>query len=406
MTVNLKKRLAGRSALQAFRDDLPLGGVEPTREDNEAILVATLMRQSLVAAPAQGARIRAEALSRARESLGSEALAEGCTYDEHAALSDIDILRVLAQRVALAGRVNLAQHLLETATELARDPMDSGRLLSDRSRNARKQGQLDLSEEQALELLRRGTRAKSDELMALAAGQLASIAQVRGNLVAMRERLEESITAARRGGLAKLTASAEAGLGIHAAYAGRYGDAVALLWSAYRRSRGKGTIALSALGNLAQTLLVSGRPDESRKIATLILQSRPPMQNALPVLGGYALSSARLSDAPAVTWACDQVRMHARSRHHAREVAGALVECGMALELIGRAAQAGVLRRRAEAIATDHGFHDLMFSEGLRAWTGMTPDREPFAGDAAQAAAEIASLDLPRFEADVRLVFA
>ena len=406
MTVNLKQRLAGRSALQAFRDDLPLGGGEPTREDNEAILVATLMRQSLMAAPAEGARIRVEALALARESLGADVLAEGCTYDERAAESDIDILRLLSQRVALAGRVNLAQHLLETAAELARDPMDSGRLLSDRSRNSRKQGQLDLSEEQALELLRRGTRAKSDELVALAAGQLASIAQVRGNFVAMRERLEESIAAARRGGLTRLIASAEAGLGVHAAYAGRYGDAVTLLWSAYRRSRGKGTIALAALGNLAQTLLICGRPEESRKIATLILQSRPPMQNALPVLGGYALSSARLSDASAVTWACDQVRMHARSRHHAREVAGALVECGLALELIGREAQAGVLRRRAEAIAAEHGFHDLTFSEGLRAWSGVAPDREPFAGEAEQVAAEIASLEVPRFEADVRLVFA
>lgn len=406
MTVNLKNRLAGRSALQAFRDDLPLGGGEPSREDNETILVATLMRQSLMASPAEGARIRTEAIALARESLGSDALAEGCTYDERPATTDIDILRLLSQRVALAGRVNLAQHLLETATELASDPMDCGRLLSDRARNSRKQGLLDLSEAQALELLRRGTRAGSDELIALANGQLASTAQVRGNFVAMHERLEESIAAARRGKFARLTASAEAGLGIHAAYAGRYGDAVTLLWSAYRRSRGKGTIALAALGNLAQTLLVCGRPEESRKVATLILQSRPPMQNALPVLGGYALSSARLSDASGVTWACEQVRMHARSRHHAREVAGALVECGMALELIGREAQAGVLRRRAEAIAIEHGFHDLTFAEGLRAWSGVTPDREPFAGEAARAAAEIASLELPRFEADVRLVFA
>jgi hypothetical protein len=312
---------------------------------------------------------------------------------------------LVAQRAALDGRVNVAQHVLESATEVASDPIDMGRVLADRARNSRKQGHIDLAEEQALDLLRRGRRIASSELIALAKNQLAAFAQVRGNLPEFRSLLEESVAEATRAGLRRLLASGYAGLGFHAARTGNHGDAVAHLWAAYQKSGGSGAIAMAALVNLSQTLLISGRPKESKKVSMLLLEQGPPIQSALPALGSYAIASARLSDNASVMWASSQVRHFAKSPHHAREVAEALLECGLALEMLGHGAQGGVLRRRAEAISVAQGFHDLTFSEAIPSSSGIVPARAPFTVEAERATAEIASIETLTPGTDARPVF-
>jgi hypothetical protein len=307
---------------------------------------------------------------------------------------------LVAQRAALDGRVNVAQHVLESATEVASDPIDAGRLLADRARNSRKQGRLDLAEAQANELRRRAQRLPSAELTALAIDQLAALAQTRGNFVDLRSHLEAAVSAAREAGTARLMASAHLGLGVESAMRGRYGESVEYLWRSHQEAGGDPVISSAALGNLAQTLLVSGRPAESRKVAMLVLQSKPTIQNTLPVLGGYAVASARMADANGVAWASGQVQHISKARHYAREVAGALIDCASALDAINRAAQAEVLRERAEAMAREFGFHDLTFVEALIAG-GSAPVRQAFTGYAAQVADEIASLEVSSLEADV-----
>jgi hypothetical protein len=152
--------------------------------------------------------------------------------------------------------------------------------------------------------------------------------------------------------------------------------------------------------NLATTLLISGRPLEARKIATMVLQQPVPAISALPSLGTYALATASLGDVDAVLWASAQVRQFGRLRHAARELAEAMIECAAALEAIGRAAQAGVLKRRGEAIAQRHGFHDLTFEEAaVSARGGRLPVH--FHEAAAGAAAEIEELNVPRIPADL-----
>lgn len=397
--VKAEARLTGQSALQAFKSDLPLGGDSPTREDEAAILVATLLRQHL-AAPSDpsAARIRAYAVSLATESLGKAALDEGCTYDDHPSRSDVDILRRMAQRTELSGRVKLSAHLLESAAEISSGALDRGRVLSDRSRNARKQGQIDLAEAQAEELKRIGSRLSEGELTALAHLQLASLRQLKGNFSAFKSHLEEAARTATKSGMTRLRASAELGLGTHAALSGDQGTAVGYLWSAHRAVGGKGTVANGALVNLAHSLLLSGRPEEARKVAGLLLGTTPPLQSALPALGGHALASARLNDAEAVEWASSRVRQLAKTRHFAREVAEALMECSAALELVGKQPQSQVLRRRAESMIANFGFHDLTFSEVLSTIHGV-PARQAFKGAGARAEREIAALDVPRFPA-------
>lgn len=406
MTVNTKTGLSGQSALQAYRADLPRGGAEPTAYDGDAILVATLVRQSLSGGHDVGERIRAEAIAMAKRSLGAPALLAGCTYDDHAAESDVDVMRLLAQRTAQSGWLCLSQHLLESTTEFATDPIDCGRLLADRARNSRKQGRLDLSEEQTLELMRRGKRLSSTYLIALAHDMLGGLAQTRGNFVELAKHAEESVRLSQEWGFRRLLASGYGGLGVRAGMSGQYGEAVVYFWSSYHTAGESGVTASASLGNLAQILLLSGRPADARKIATLVLHSRPPIQNALPLLGGYAVASARVGDREGVEWACNQVRHLARSPHYAREIAGALLECATGLEEIGRHPQASVLRRRAESIATDFGFHDLTFSEALVAGSGAPPARQEFVGAAARAAAEIAELEVSRIASNFELAFA
>src|SRR4051812_8897874 len=206
-------RLVGRSALQAFQADLPEGWGRPTRDDNAAVLAATMLRQSLAAEDEETAsRVRAEALTIARESLGEDALATGCSYDDFPARSSADVFRLLAQRTDHSGRVHLAAHILESAVAIALDPIDAARTHWDHSRMLRKLGQIDLSYEQTLQLLREARRLKSPDLAARAHSAFVAIAQTRGNYVEMRTQTKRVIRIAKSARLNSLLASGYSGL--------------------------------------------------------------------------------------------------------------------------------------------------------------------------------------------------
>jgi tetratricopeptide (TPR) repeat protein len=400
-----RDRLMGQSALQAYQADLPIGGTSPTPKDQAAVLTATLLRQSLIAGDdSLSERMRAEAVSIARTNIGEAALREGCSYQDHPADSPTDVMRVLAQQSSQAGRNNLAQHLLESLAEIETDPVGRGRILADRCRVSRRLNYLDLSSEQAHELLRVGRRVRNTELMALAHMLLGAVAEARGNRVEFRACISRTLRLAKAAGLRRLEASAHEGLGTSDAMLGRYGDAVGHYWRAYRLAEGRGHVARAVLGNLAQTLLYSGRPTEARNVAAMVLRDSPPLIGRFPVLGAFALASANLGDAEAVRWACAQVRQLAKSRHHARESAEAMIECAAALEAIGDLGPAGVLRRRGSAIAERYGFHALTFEEAmLSARRGARPEIH-FHGAAADAAAEIVKMDVPRIPNDLALL--
>jgi hypothetical protein len=396
--VKFSRSLLGESALQAFRSDLPERGARTDAEDEASILVATILRQQFAIPDRDPARKRlvSEAIDLARNSLGPGALDEGCSYDEHPARSDVDVVRRLVQRTEHKGWLRLSQHLLESLAGMATDAIDQGRVLYDRARNSRKQGQLELSLAQADELGRFARRIESDELLARFHSSNCAYSQIRGNFVEMRRSAEALLQLAKQKGFRRFEATANAALGIVEARTGRYGEGVAHLWSAYRIVDGKGVIAGESLGNLAQLLAISGRPVEGRKAASLYLSMTNRPQSRLPALGTYVLCSARLGDAEAVGWACDRVRAFAEGMTFPREVAEALLECAIALDIIGREEEAGVFRQRAEALATSFGFHDLTFAESLVAAHGQPSERPPFKGVGARAEQEIAELDVPR----------
>lgn len=393
-----QQRLTGQSALQAYRADIP-GGAEPSRDDNTVVVIATLLRQSLAAdAPVLvESPMVVEALAMARASLGPAMLAQGCSYDDHPSESFSDVIRLLAQRTDHAGRLQVAQHLLESAAEIERDAVEAGRILYDRARISRKLGHFDLASAQCDQLLREARRLRSPELKARAHGELAALGETRGNYVEMRDQCERSLRVARRAGLKRLAANAHAGVAKASAISGRFGDAIDHLWSAYELSGGQGIIARASLGNLAQTLLVSGRPAEARKISAMILDASPPILSALPSIGCYALASARLQDVEAVEWASGQVRRLSSATHHAHEIAEALMECGAALELIGRSAEGGMLRSRARAMAASFGFHAFTFDEALLSTAAIAPASQQVDVAAERVAVAIAAVEVPRF---------
>jgi tetratricopeptide (TPR) repeat protein len=388
-------RLIGQSALQAFRADFPVDGTGPTQEDHATVLVATLLRQSLAAEDGTAERMREEALEIARASLGERALEQGSTYDGFPARSRTDTIRLLSQRSDLAGRLHLAEHLLASAAEMETNPVDAGRIVVDRAKISRKRGQLDLSLEQLQQLLRQARRLKSMELVAKAHIGIAAVAETRGNFVEFRVQVKRAIRIARSARLNTLLASGYSGLATAEAIAGQYGDAVTHFWKGYQLIGGHGQIARALLGNLGQTLLLSGRPVEARKVASSVLQNDPPIISALPCLGTYAIASAQLQDAEAVRWASAAVRRLASGHTTPKDLAEALMECSAALESIGDRSEAETMKGRADALAEQHGLHALTFREAMRS-VQLLGQPQRFNAAASEAAAQIDGLEVPR----------
>lgn len=385
----------GQSALQAFRADFPADGSSPTPEDHAAVLVATLLRQSLAAEGTAAERVREDALKIARASLGEHALEQGSTYDGFPARSRTDTIRLLSQRTDLAGRLHLAEHLLESAAEMETDRVDAGRILADRAKMSRKRGQLDLSFEQLQQLLRDARVLKSSELAAKAHLGIAAVAETRGNFVEFRVRIKRVIRIAKAARLNNLLAVGYSGLATAESVGGRYGEAVACFWKAYRLIGGNGQIARAVLGNLAQTLLISGRPTEARKISVMVLQNAPPVITTLPTLGTYAIASAQLGDAEAVRWAGAEVRRLARGHTTPRDLAEALIECSAALQSIGETSDVATMRAQADELARRNGLHGLTFHEAVQSVKVLSKPHR-FGAAATEVADEIVQLEVPR----------
>lgn len=390
-----KQRLLGQSALQAFRADLNPCAPEGSPEDQATILVATLLRQSLAAPDdLSAAPIREKALELARSSLGEHALSEGCTYDDFPARSSSDVIRLLSQRADRGGRLNLALHLIESANEIESDPLERGRILAEAVRTTRKLGHLDLSLEQSHQLLRHGRELRSPELTVKAHFEQAAVAQTRGNYVDFRAKTRAGLRIAKANRLRRLSANGWSGLGTSNALQGRYGDAVACFWKAYEQSGGAGQIAVATMGNLGNTLLISGRPAEARKVVSLAMQTAPK-GSLFSMLGTFAVSSAQLGDAEGVRWAAAQVAHFASVQGNAVEIAEALMECSAALAAIGEKTEADAVKRRSEEMAARYGFHGLTFKEAMQSVRRIS-EPPAFNQAGSKAAAAIDDLQAPR----------
>jgi hypothetical protein len=194
----------------------------------------------------------------------------------------------------------------------------------------------------------------------------------------------------------RLSASGYTGLATVSAMKGRYGDAVANYWRAYELTGGKGFIAQTALGNLGQTLLISGRPAEARKVAAAVLQKGSPGTRA-PTLGLFAIASAHLGDNEAVRWAAAQVNQLSKGPGHAREIAEALMECSAALNAVAQKSEAAAMKHRSEQMAIRYGFHGLTFQEAMKSVQRIS-EMSSFNKAGTQATMAIEELEAPPIE--------
>lgn len=394
MTSSARSHPIAQSALEAYRADVARASSESTPLDGIAIDVLGLLTQAETAADTADSarRLQSIALSIARGAFTDAEVAIGCSYDDGPAGSDVEIIRLLAERIEVNGRLKVARGLLERAAGFTQDELSRGRLMVDRARNARRQGLMDLAKAQFEHALRHGKRHKLPEIRARAYMGLAGCAQSRGNYAEMRRLLPLGLQASKRAGSLRLEAHALMGLGTTAALAAQYDDAVKHLWRAHQVAVTP-AIAHEAGCNLAQVLLLSGRNQEARRLANSLFQFVLPARIALPLLGSFAIASARLGAREDVEWASREVSRLGSQTLYPREVAVALAECGAALAAIGHAQQAEILRQRSEELAISHGFHDLTFAEAIAAASAPAPPSGSLKGGAARAAKAILQLE-------------
>ena len=352
------KRLAGATALQSAHSDMQRATGHASTAVGNMLLVATLLRQTAVREDQRSRRI---ALRLARETLGANALRRGCTNDHRPAESELDVIRLLAHHAQQAGFLATAQNLLESASHLCETPLDRGRLLTERARNSRKLGLLDLCQAQNAAVLALANEIDSDELRVRATFDLAALAQTRGNFVAMKRFLQRGIRVAEQGGFGPLAATGYIGLGIHAAKRGQFDEAVSYLWTAYGRSDGRSEAAQEVLVNLGQVFLDAGHPAEAQIVSSLARQAATSVHLTLPALGCLAVASARIGDRKTTNKACAAIRKLDKPGLYPRELAGALLDCSAAMAALGATAQAVALHERAMTLAGEYGFHDLTF---------------------------------------------
>ena len=362
-------------------------------DDGDALLIAMLLRAAVSTGNVKAVRTRliSDAVRKARKWLGRDRLARGTTYGRRAARSRLEVLRLAAETVEQHGQLNLSANMLEAIQLVATGPIDTGRVIADRARNARKRGDASVATAQYIELLRIGKRHDSPELVAAAYIGLSALAQVRGNLAEMTSLALRAARIADTHGLRRIAATAYGALGIQAAGRSDFDTAVIHLWKSYRLSVGDDAARAELLTNLGQVFLMAGHAKEAHVASAVVLGRKPSRRIALPALGAFAMAAATLGNDDEVHWAAAQVRRLAKSRGHAREIAGALAECAAALRMIGEESQAGVLHRRAEALAEKHGFFDLTFAESL-AVRPAAPARLALTRSAALAALEVERL--------------
>jgi tetratricopeptide (TPR) repeat protein len=359
----------GPSALSAYRSDLPLGTVEPEAQeaDGELLLIAALIRSAVSATPTRAARDRilTQAAGFARITLGPVAIARGCRFSGGRARSRLDLFRLVAEQADQAGKLKVAQNILDALEPLAEHPRHSAQILADRARNARKRGDVALATAQYRELLKLGRSPKLVQFQAAAYVGLGALAQMRGNFTEMRSLATKGLRIAERNELNRIAATAHAGLGHQAALRKDLSGSITHLWRAYLLSAGDPHAQHEFLANLAHAFVLAGCHKEARIASRAALHGEPSIRIALPALGTFAVASAALGVRDDAEWAEQHVRRLAKSRGHYREIAQALAECASALELLGQSARAGVLRRRAEALAVKHEFFDLTFRTAL-----------------------------------------
>lgn len=262
-----------------------------------------------------------------------------------------------------AARFHMALSTLDAALRTTPDDEIErrGRILAYQGRVLRQLGATTEAEERyrAAEALGVGR----GELSVAARGWvgLGVIAQNRGNLPEARRlyrRVLETASAAPES-----RRVAHQGLMICAASAGDLGQAAQHAWIVYGES--EGADRTDALVDLSETLLRGGHARAALSGFAAAIRNHAIPRLELPALGGLAVAAANALEDPLrlmlVRASARRVESLSASVNLPFAIAGAFAEIGDAFALAGQVDEARGAWQRAEAIATEKAYHEIVF---------------------------------------------
>lgn len=351
----------GISPLISLRADL--AGRPATREDDDAIIVAALLRHA-AAHPGTKAAAKSLATARrvARRALTPEQLRQGPVFEQTRRGLPFRAIRGLADHVMRdRGAAVLASNMLDSlAAIIPADSPEHGLLLSQRAATSWYLGDNDVSAERYRQVIRLGKKRRQPELIARGVHGLAHVRMSAGNLPEA-ERLSKRALEYAGGAFPRVAAQPTLKLAVINAVRGDFDKALEYAWSAYKMTEKYEVDRRVVLANLAQILYDAGHPHASRAAASHLLRQRLEHSSVFAVLGTYARASAALNDSRAVDWSASRMLELAKQPSFAQHVADGLLECSFALDEVGRSTRAKRLRAQALEIAVRHGYYDIAY---------------------------------------------
>jgi tetratricopeptide (TPR) repeat protein len=346
----------------AYRDDAAARGSPFGKHDGLWITVATIVHHAAIAdAPRKPALLR-DAIELTQEIVDDDVL-NSVGQREWGARDrcSCEPIMLLAKLMADAGAFRLAGGLLDALlrADASLNAVQRGRILAKRARISWLAGEIDDAQARYAFVETLGRRARSAELKVRAWNGFVALAQMRGNYPEVQRYARRAARLADRDDMRALSRTAHYGLLVAAAVERRFDDALIEGWKVYELSSGDSIDEAGALQNLGQVLLDSGHAAVG-EIAFSAVCARPlPARILLPALGGLAIASAAADHEPTMEWAVREIRGMRRSAAPRYAVTSALLECAVALAIVGRETEASSCATESLALAKRYGFHEI-----------------------------------------------
>jgi tetratricopeptide (TPR) repeat protein len=263
--------------------------------------------------------------------------------------------------------IRLAHSVVSTLLLVVPDSevLAKGRIVARLARLARHLGDEPTAIAHYKEVERIGTEAREPELVGRALLGYGILAQLRGNFPESRRYLSAVIELP--GAANETVAGAHHQLMVAAASAGDFDAAASHGWSAFKESSSTDQ-ETDALLNLAQLLLEAGHARAALRGFAAALARKRIARQELPILGGAACAAAAALPLPAdralVRNFADRLEQVFSVLGEGRRLpwpsASAFVELSEALAVVGDEERSHDFADRAERVASEHGFHQLM----------------------------------------------
>lgn len=241
------------------------------------------------------------------------------------------------------------------------EDLEKARIEAVRGRIAWKGGDLETAKERYARTARAARVLQSDELRVRAMIGEALLARLSGNYPRSHARARAALALAERCGMSRLAASAHHTIMVASAIRGRFQEAIAHGWNAYRLSSGDVILESEILGNLGQLFLDLGHPATAAAAFQAMLSRNPPAHVLLPGLGGRALASARMGSRAELDRTAEQVTRVAASAAAPYDIALALLDVGEAYRIMQDHDASEPYYVHARRIAATRRYHELAF---------------------------------------------